>query len=451
MSFNNLPASLQSIIQQGYLERAFQDALRANLGFRAIADKEPFPAQIGETLTKTRRGLLAPKTTPISTPSNTDITSGLTASNYSVEQYTLSINQYADMMMLNLVANAVAIVPQFLQNASALGEAAARTVDILAQQALFNSYMGGNTRVTATLGSPAATINVDDIRGFQNTLNSEGQVVAVSTSNKVVVSVNGTSYNLQGATADGSNVSTAPGGISGTLTMDANVSTTNGTTGNSVVSSVAPSIIRPYVTSSGLQAATTAAISATSDNNGGQMTTQMVLAAKAQLRLNNVQPMRDGRFILYADPAHLTGIYQDQAFQRFFVGETGSTEWRNGVVGELLGVKVVETNLNPVQTLGGNMIRRAILCGQGALIEGEFTRTGYAAMNGASPEDLSITMVDGIAHITREPLDVLQQVLTQSYSYIGGFTVPTDSTANPTVLPTATNALYKRAVIVESL
>jgi hypothetical protein len=42
-------------------------------------------------------------------------------------------------------------------------------------------------------------------------------------------------------------------------------------------------------------------------------------------------------------------------------------------------------------------------------------------------------------------------VLTQSYSYIGGFTVPTDSTANPTVLPTATNALYKRAVIVESL
>src|SRR6185503_5412577 len=101
-----------------------------------------------------------------------------------------------------------------------------------------------------------------------------------------------------------------------------------------------------------------------------------------------------GRFILYADPAHLTGIYQDTSFQRFFTGTPNVPEYRNGVVGELLGVKVVETNLNPVQTLGGNIIRRAILCGQGALIEGEFTRSGYAELNGASPEDPSITMVD---------------------------------------------------------
>jgi hypothetical protein len=59
-------------------------------------------------------------------------------------------------------------------------------------------------------------------------------------------------------------------------------------------------------------------------------------------------------------------------------------------------------------------------------------------------------VVDGIAHITREPMDALKQIVTTSWSYIGGFVCPTDTTANPSVLPTATNAAYKRAVIVES-
>lgn len=448
MTFNNLPASLQSVIQQNYLERAFMQALRANLGFRAIADKEAFKAGIGETITKTRRGLLAPKTTPIATPANTDITSGLTANNYSVEQFTLGIAQYADMMQLNVVTTGVAIVPQFLQNVAAQGEQAARTVDMLAQQALFNSYMGGQTRVITTLGSNGATIHVDDIRGFQQTLNSEGQPIAISSSNTVACTVNGAAHTLQSSTVDGSNISTAPGGISGTLTFGDNVLIADGTAGNTVLSSVAPAIIRPNLTPTTAMAGNTSVIPT---GPQGLMTVAMVLAGKAQLRLNNVMPMRDGRFILYADPAHLTGIYQDNAFQRFFVGDNKSDEWKIGVVGELLGVKVVETNLNPVQVLGGNTVRRAILCGQGALVEGEFTRTGYAELNRASPEDPSITIVDGIAHITREPLDVLQQVLTMAWSYIGGFVTPTDTTANPNVLPTATNAAYKRAVIVESL
>lgn len=454
--FNNLPTQLQNVIQQGWLEREMRESLRANLGFRAIADREPFPAAIGETVTKTRRGLLTPALTPISTPANSDLTSGLTPNNYSVEQYILGISQYADTMQLNMVSQRVAIVPIFLQNVAAQAEQAARTMDILAQRALFNAYMGGQTRVRTTLGAAAATISVDDIRGFQYFLNYEnagpngGTPQPVSSSNKMVVTINGNSYNLQGATADGSNVSTAPNGVSGTLTFDANVTTTDGTAGNSVISSVAPSIIRPYNATSGVMAGNTSLINP-STMGGATLTVQMVLQAKAQLRLNNVLPMPDGRFNLYADPAHLTGIYQDPAFQRFFTGREQASEYRNGVVGELLGVKVIETNLNPVQNLGGvGNVRRAILCGQGALVEGEFTRTAYAEAMGVQ-EDPAITVVDGVAHITREPLDVLKQVVQTSWTWIGGFVVPTDMTANPTVIPTATNSAYKRAVIVESL
>jgi hypothetical protein len=457
---NNLPSALQSVIQQGYLERQFHDALKARLGFRNIADRENFPAQIGETITKTRRGLLPAATTPVATQggSNTDFSSGLTAKNYSVEQYTLGVAQYADMMMLNVATSRVAIVPMFLQNVAAQGEQAARTVDTLAQQALFNAYMGGNTRVITTLGAAAATIHVDDIRGFQTTLNSAGQPVPVSTSNKVVVTVNGTACNLQAAAADGTNTSTAPGGVSGTLTMDANVTTTDGTAGNSVISSVAPYIMRPSLISTGAVVGNSSAIVPANVVNSGYLTSQMILNAAAQLRLNNVPPGPDGRYVCYADPAHLTGVYNDPAFQRYFTGEQRSAEYRSGIVGDLMGVRIQETNLNPVQQVtsgsGGfqfsGALRRAIICGQGAIIEGTFTAEGYAAVN-AVDNDPMVTVVDGIAHIVREPMDALKQIVTQSWAYIGGFVCPTDVTASPTTLPSATNAAYKRAVILESL
>jgi hypothetical protein len=48
-------------------------------------------------------------------------------------------------------------------------------------------------------------------------------------------------------------------------------------------------------------------------------------------------------------------------------------------------------------------------------------------------------------------MDRLQEIIAQSWTWTGGFCVPTDTTANPTVLPTATNAAYKRAVMIESL
>jgi hypothetical protein len=53
--------------------------------------------------------------------------------------------------------------------------------------------------------------------------------------------------------------------------------------------------------------------------------------------------------------------------------------------------------------------------------------------------------------VTREPLDRLQQIIAQSWYWIGGFAVPTDITANATIIPTATNSYYKRAVVIESV
>lgn len=453
MPLNNLPMSLQSVIQMGYLEHQFGLPLKAKLGFRDIADREPFTANIGETITKTRTGLLPAMTTPMAPAANSDITSGLTPQNYSIEQYILSVAQYAANMQINIVTQKVAIADLFLRNGYALGEQAFRSVDTLAQQSLFNTYMGGNTRVRTTLGAAAATISVDDIRGFQWTLNSEGQVVAVSGSNPVNVTVGADVYSLTGFMADVTNVSTAPGGISGTLTFSTSVSVPDGTMGQPVVSAVAPYVLRPSTTSGNIMAATTAAISGANDINFGKLTMQMILQAKATMSANGVPVSNStGMYNLYIDPIQATGLYSDPAFQMFFRGQVTTEEYRRGVIAEMLGVRLQETNLNPVQTLAGvGTVRRAILCGQGALVEGEFTNTAYEEALGSVDKDDMISIVDGIAHVTREPLDALKQVVTQTWSYIGGFVVPTDVTTNPMTIPTASNAAAKRAVMLESL
>ena len=57
MPIQNFPTALQPIIQQGFLEREFDQALRSKLGYRACADRVTVSVGIGETVTKTRAGL----------------------------------------------------------------------------------------------------------------------------------------------------------------------------------------------------------------------------------------------------------------------------------------------------------------------------------------------------------------------------------------------------------
>lgn len=434
MAINNFPAALQPIIQQGFLEREFQEGIQSRLGFRAIADREEIPNKVGETVTKTRRGLKAPVTTPLNPSTNTNLDNGLTPSGWTVEQYTLSMNMYGDTIDLNMVTQGVGIAKQFLENAKVNGIQAAQSLDRLARNALFSSYLGGNTRVRTTLGAPALTVAVDDIRGFQYVL-SNGVMVPVSAGNPMTVTIGAGSYTLTGVAADGSNVSTSPLGVSGTLTLSANVSVSDGTAGNGVVSSVGPSVFR-----AGNRASTSGLIAT------DLLTMQTILAAVARLRTNNV-PTINGMYNFYLDDNQLLELFQDGDFKLLYRGAYGSETYRNGQIIELLGVRFVPTTETYQQTLGGVPIRRGILCGQGALVEGDFASTGYSDVGDG---DSLKTMVDDICMVTREPLDRLQQIIAQSWYWIGGFAVPTDATANPTIIPTASNSYFKRAVVIES-
>jgi hypothetical protein len=441
MGIQNFPLALQPIIQQGFLEREFQQALRSRLGFRACADREEIAVGIGETLTKTRAGLRPAVTTPLAPATNTNLDNGLTPGSWGVEQYTLSINHYASTMDLNMVTSRVGIASQFLQNAYVNGEQAARSLDDLARNALFAPYFGGNTRVRVTLASAGPAVSVDDIRGFQTAF-VNGVQQTVSASNPLTVTVGADSYTLVGAAADATNLSTAPGGISGVLTFSGNVTVSDGTAGNTAQAATASLILRPNGRTNTGQLVST-----------DTLTMSNVLDAVANLRLNAV-PDIDGSYNCYLDPISARQLFADQDFQRLFIGVTSANEVfkpGQGVVNEFLGLRFVLTTEAYVQAapgVTGAMIRRPILVGKGALIEGDFA--GMAAED-VAPADSIVSMVDNVCMVTREPIDRLQQIIAQSWYWMGGFCAPSDTTTTNLTVPTATNASFKRAVMIEHI
>lgn len=439
MGIQNFPTSLQPIIQQGFLEREFGQALRSRLGYRACADRVDIAVGMGETLTKTRAGLKPTITTPLAPATNTNFDNGLSPTTWGVEQYTISINLYAATTDLNVVTERVGIASQFLQNAYVNGEQAARSLDELARNALFGAYLGGNTRIRATLTAAGPVVSVDDIRGFL-TVFVNGVQQPISTTNSATVTIGANTYTLVGAAADATNVSTAPNGISGTLSFSTNVSVSDGTAGSTVTAATGSSIVRPS------QRGNTSAILA-SDT----LTMSCLLDAVAKLRLNAV-PEINGAYNCYIDPVSSRQLFADPDFKQLFQGATSANQvFRKGMTNDFLGLRFVPTTEAFVQshpTLSNLMIRRPVICGQGALIEGDFAGMASADI---APSDSIVNLVDGIAMVTREAIDRLQQIISQSWYWIGGFCAPSDTTTNPITIPTATNAAYKRAVIVEHI
>lgn len=453
MGIQAFPAALQPIIQQGFLEQTFQQFLQSALGYRQAAKRENFKTNIGETLTKTRPGLKAPTITPLASSGNTNFDNGLSPTTFSIEQFKLTLNQYGDTIDLNTVTNRVGIVEQFLHNSKVNAIQAGQSLDRLARNRLFAGYLSGNTRVRVTLGAPAATISVDDITGFENALTANGTPQPVSASNPLSVTVGSNVYTLVSTAPDATNVSTVatPFGIasgvqpvsgmapgrSGTLTFSSNVSVADGTALNAVTMANGATVLRPNART------TTANVVA-----GDLFNMSIVLDAVAYLRRNAV-PAINGYYNCHLDPVSSRQLFADPDFKQLFQGQSAAAEFRMGRVIELLDVRFIPTTEAPVQVHPTNAalnVRRPIVVGEGALIEGDFE--GMAAQD--SPQaDSIIDLVDGIVQVTREPLDRLQQIIAQSWYWIGDFVAPTDMTLNSSIVPTASAAYWKRGCVIE--
>jgi hypothetical protein len=437
MPISNFPAALQPIIQLGYLEREFQQALTSRLGYRAVADRMTFSVGVGETLTKTRAGLKAAVTTPIPAGSNTNLDNGLVPASFGVEQFTITLEHYAATTDLNMVTSRVGIANQFLLNASINGEQAARSLDELARNALFAPYFGGNTRVRTTLGAPGVNVAVDDIRGFERVFVG-GVQTPVGGGATLSVTIDDGTYTLVGVSEDGVSVSSAPGGKSGVLTFDSAVTVAHATAGKPVFAANGSTIARPN------GRLTTAQLVA-----GDTLTMGTLLNAVATLRMNAV-PEIDGVYNCYLDPISARQLFGDADFRQLFTGATSANQvFQKGMVNDFLGLRFIPTTEAYVQNHpggGGAVVRRPIVCGKGALIEGSYAGMGA---DDTAPKDSIVSIVDGVAMVTREPIDRLQQIIAQSWYWIGGYCAPSDVTTGPNTVSTASPAAFKRAVMIE--
>ena len=401
---------------------------------------------------------MIPNITPLNPSANTNLDNGLTPQQYSDEQYTLAIYQYPQLAPdINLIDDETTIAAFAMKNAENLGIAQATALDRIARNALFNAYMGGNTVLTTSASSTSQP--VDDTRGFQSVV-VNGQVVPVSVSNPLPIFVNGVANTVTAFSNDVSNISSAAstGGTSGTLTLGNSVS---GTAGQVVIGLYAPVILRPNARSS------TAAIQSTDLLN---MTT--ILSAVSQLR-NNAVPKVRGAYNLYLNSTSMNELFQDSEFQILNRGvSTRDPVYENAWVYDMfLDVRFImttETFVQPPQAGApvpvAQTIQRPVICGAGSLVEGMFTRGLDAIRN--MTQDMGVGRMEtfpsvvnvlgeeftkqGFYMYMRPPLDRLAQIISQSSNYIGGFTVPTDVTTNPTIIPTASLAYYKRAVIIET-
>lgn len=165
-----------------------------------------------------------------------------------------------------------------------------------------------------------------------------------------------------------------------------------------------------------------------------------LLNAVAQLRLA-AAPEIDGLYNCYLDPISARQLFGDADFRQLFIGTTAANQvLRRGMVNDFLGLRFIPTNETLVEAhaSGRGVVRRPIICGRGALIEASYSGMGD---EDTAPKNAIVAIVEGVAMVTREPIDRLQQIIAQSWYWIGGYCAPWAMNDGKRV--------YQRAVMIE--
>lgn len=446
----NYPAGIKEAVQKGILERVFRRGLESKLAYGRDAVMEPVPNGVGETVKKIRKSRKVPITAPLAPQTiNSNINNGMTPTAFTTEQWELTVNNYADYSEVNLLQELAGVKKQSVEMADNNSVQAAQSLDLLARNAYADAYLGGNTYVRTALGAGSTTTcYVNDIRGFQKLLNSEGLLVSVSGSATLnVVETGGVNQTLvvTGVAAEGTNHSTVPGGISGVLTFQ---TATLPVDGDVLIAANAPAIFRPNGRKSTRQLTGNDIISM-----------DQIDDIVAYLRDNGVPTFADGLYRCILDNTVERQLKNDERFLVAATGKMDAAELRQGRMYQYGGCLFIPTNQaiiqNPVAVGGvasdvAPKVRRTLIYGAESLVRGNFTgvKDWVAAVQGGIA---SIDVVDGVAFVTSGPIDVLKQKATLAWTYVGGFAVPTDLTASTDTIPTANGpALFKRAAWIES-
>jgi len=440
--YDEVPQSLQQIMQNGLLDQVFEQALHPAYLWDTLAEVIPWGGGRGDTSIMTRAGLLPLAPNPITT-------NDATAQTYGFEQYQMTMNQYGSSIDTNMAESALTLASKFLQDNRNLAIQASGSLNVVAQNALYGAY-GEGTTWAADASTTSTALVVEDASGFQmatgttSTTNSnptEGLtgasvpiLVPVSSSNPINVTIGGTANTVTGVDI-----------ATNTLTLGTAISAT---VGEAVVNvSNGPVQYRPNARASAAQLV-----------SGDVATLTLFTQAATRLRSMGV-PMRGGAYTAHIPPATLQELQQDLEFRQMWQSRGDSPVYANfklgmggqgqEFLGRTLGIDWILDNNVPTGTNpSGVTYYRPILCGDGCLIKGPFERMGDLVSAENARGTVQIDLINGVARILRAPLDRLGQVLSSTWSWIGGYSVSTDLLAQ-IAGGGSDPAAFKRAVVVE--
>ena len=420
------------LTQVNYLNRNIRDAVQPEYVWRAQAsgDMEVYPSKVGIPEIISVRGLRAPNTVPNNVSNLSDPNAGISFSGITYEQFKIQVDRYDGGDFVDMFARHLPIADKFLENYVTLAQGAASSQDFIARNAGFGVYTSMQTVSTNVANAASTTIAVDDIRGFQPLTGAQGEVAT----NQVVIGAN--TYVLAAVVANASVTSSLIStdgtlkGVAGTLTLTTPVAAADIVAGSAVKAVGAPVIFRANSKHTTQQLA------------AGDMLTMALVQKMKNSLVNN----RLSNPTLMATPNALYGLYQDPAFQNLYRGAYGSDTYVNGEVAKLLGVKIVEVTSAPLQVLNGLVIHRPIMVTDGWLTEARMTDTMFdEQLDGP----VHRVIEDNIAMLTTAPTDPAGQFVKQAYLSFVGYTCRTDRGLTNAIVPTASDAIYKRAAVAE--
>ena len=457
---------VRGIVQEGLLERAMHDALFPLLMYRGEAVDKAWPGNAGDTPVFSAPGLITPNLQPL--PAGTDPV----PVTYGIEQWNTVIQKFPFATMdTDMPTSALAAIDLFLRNCHQLGLQAGQSLNRITRDIMFNASLSGNT-VSTTSGSSTTTMHVQRLNGLTTSRVSSGgnsatMFVPVSTTNPLTITIVGATLasanTITGFSPDNANDATGPGNV------------TLGTTASWPSRSPVISADASYV----VYAQQPTAQSVDALTSSSSLTLAAMRQAVVRARNMNIPVHPDRRYHFHVGPVGEGEIFGDPEFQRVNTALPDYYMYKELAVGEFQGSIVYRNTESPststvvnaggtsdayspldyfggelisygaTTTAGSQALNYALLTGQGGLYEFWVDQSLLISEAGIAGRvgDFKIVnngievYVDRCKVILREALNRLQDQVSATSLFVGGWTVRTDA-------HTGDAARYKRAISV---
>jgi len=450
---------VRAITQEGYLERAFQDALFPNLLFRSEAMPKVWNGVAGDSQIFSGDGLMAVDARPL-VPGTDPI-----PASYSIEQWTAQLQQYSGTIDTAMPSSMLAIASLFMQNGKKVGLQGAQTINRVTRNRMYAAALSGWTVADgATVAS--TSMRVKRLNGFTTARNPSlpgASAVAfgpVSASNPLSITIEAgpaITRNVIGFTPDVAGDIYGPG----ILLLDAAATAADG---DAVYSVDKSHIVRAGGGNS------------VRDLSGGDIATLAGVRSVVQnFWSQNVPEHSDGRFHAHLDPMSLTELFADDEFQRLLTSLPDYYMYKEFALGQLLGTAFyrnsecpridtvvngstnVFTDRDPFPgeltangSVGGLEVHRMLFTAQGGIIEyfadlaqliTEVGVTGKVSPISVTNNGIEV-FAERIQMVIRAPLNRTQDTISTTWKIIADWPARTDAA-------TGSSARYKRFACLE--